>query len=61
MGLGANLAGIAAKGLVGTVFNGILGNNNKLEDQEELMLVAFVPAGICTVTWFPSHDTTEHL
>lgn len=41
MGLGANLAGIAAKGLVGTVFNGIFGNNNKLEDQEELMRKAW--------------------
>lgn len=41
MGLGANLAGIAAKGLVGTVFNGIFGNNNKLEDQEELMQKAW--------------------
>jgi hypothetical protein len=40
MGLGANLAGIAAKGLVGTVFNGIFGNN-KLEDQEELMRKAW--------------------
>ena len=40
MGLGANLAGIAAKGLVGTVFNGIFGNN-KLEDQEELMQQAW--------------------
>ena len=39
MGLGANLAGIAAK--VGTVFNGIFGNNNKLEDQEELMRKAW--------------------
>ena len=35
MGLGANLAEITAKGLAGTVFNGIFGNNNKLEDQEE--------------------------
>lgn len=41
MGLGANLAGIAAKGLAGTVFNGIFGNNNKLEDQEELMRKAW--------------------
>lgn len=41
MGLGANLAGIAAKGLVGSVFNGIFGNNNKLEDQEELMRKAW--------------------
>ena len=41
MGLGANLAGIAAKGLAGTVFNGIFGNNNKLEDQEELMQKAW--------------------
>lgn len=41
MGLGANLAGIAAKRLVGTVFNGIFGNNNKLEDQEELMRKAW--------------------
>lgn len=40
MGLGANLAGIAAKGLVGSVFNGIFGNN-KLEDQEELMRKAW--------------------
>jgi hypothetical protein len=41
MGLGANLAEITAKGLVGTVFNGIFGNNNKLEDQEELMRKAW--------------------
>ena len=41
MGLGANLAKITAKGLVGTVFNGIFGNNNKLEDQEELMRKAW--------------------
>lgn len=41
MGLGANLAGIAAKGLLGSVFNGIFGNNNKLEDQEELMRKAW--------------------
>lgn len=40
MGLGANLAEITAKGLVGTVFNGIFGNN-KLEDQEELMQKAW--------------------
>lgn len=40
MGLGANLAGTMAKGLVGTVFNGIFGNN-KLEDQEELMRKAW--------------------
>lgn len=40
MGLGANLAEITAKGLVGTVFNGIFGNN-KLEDQEELMRKAW--------------------
>ena len=40
MGLGATLAGAAAKGLVGTVFNGIFGNN-KLEDQEELMRKAW--------------------
>lgn len=41
MGLGANLAEITAKGLAGTVFNGIFGNNNKLEDQEELMRKAW--------------------
>lgn len=41
MGLGANLAGIAAKGLTSTVFNGIFGNNNRLEDQEELMRKAW--------------------
>lgn len=41
MGLGANLAEIAAKGLVGTVFNGIFGKNNRLEDQEELMRKAW--------------------
>lgn len=41
MGLGAILAGITAKGLVGTVFNGIFGNNNRLEDQEELMRKAW--------------------
>ena len=41
MGLGANLAEITAKGLVGTIFNGIFGNNNKLEDQEELMRKAW--------------------
>ena len=41
MGLGANLAEITARGLVGTVFNGIFGNNNKLEDQEELMRKAW--------------------
>lgn len=41
MGLGANLAEITAKGLVGTVFNGIFGSNNKLEDQEELMRKAW--------------------
>lgn len=40
MGLGATLAGTVAKGLVGTVFNGIFGNN-KLEDQEELMRKAW--------------------
>lgn len=40
MGLGANLAEITAKGLVGNVFNGIFGNN-KLEDQEELMRKAW--------------------
>lgn len=40
MGLGANLAKITAKGLVGTVFNGIFGKN-KLEDQEELMRKAW--------------------
>lgn len=41
MGLGATLTGIAAKGLAGTVFNGIFGNNNRLEDQEELMRKAW--------------------
>lgn len=41
MGLGVTLAGIAAKKLAGTVFNGIFGNNNKLEDQEELMQKAW--------------------
>lgn len=41
MGLGANLAKTTAKGLIGTVFNGIFGNNNKLEDQEELMRKAW--------------------
>lgn len=41
MGLGANLAEITAKGLAGTVFNGIFGSKNKLEDQEELMRKAW--------------------
>lgn len=41
MGLGATLAGIAAKKLVGTVFNGMFGKNNGLEDQEELMRKAW--------------------
>ena len=41
MGLGANLAEITAKGLAGTVFNGIFGNKNRLEDQEELMRKAW--------------------
>jgi outer membrane murein-binding lipoprotein Lpp len=40
MGLGANLAETTAKGLVGTIFNGIFGKNN-LEDQEELMRKAW--------------------
>ena len=41
MGLGATLAGIAAKGLTSAVFKGMFGKNNGLEDQEELMRKAW--------------------